>query len=65
MTAKKKKGEKSTLTGGLDVVGFDAKGKDHFQACALSYFWIFLLPVAVVEVTVDLIKVPNNFHLVV
>ena len=38
---KKKKGEKSTLTGGLDVVGFDAKGKDHFQACALSYFWIF------------------------
>ena len=41
MTAKKKKGEKSTLTGGLDVVGFDAKGKDHFQACALSYFWIF------------------------
>ena len=34
---------------GLRLVGFCAIAKDYFQACALRYFWAFLLPAAAVE----------------
>ena len=37
---------------GLHFVGLGAMAKGHFQACALSHFWAFLLPAAVVEVAV-------------
>ena len=35
----------------LNVAGFGATAKGHFQACALrQLFWAFLLPVAEAEV---------------
>ena len=45
---------------GLRLVGFCAIAKDYFQACALRYFWAFLLPAAVVVEghQSDLLKVP-------
>ena len=47
---------------GLRLVGFCAIAKGYFQACALRYFWAFLLPAAAVEGRRSyLLKVPFFF----